>query len=86
MRRHLSQRSLKRAEWFADLANALREAERLLALLDADGGYPGERARLRLRIQELRSEVERLNRVWQTQGRVVGGAWPEDPPARCGKG
>ena len=77
MHRRLTPRSLSRAQWFSDLLAALTDAERLLALLDADGGFPSETDRLRRRIQLVRSELALLNRVAEGEGRVVGAHWPE---------
>ena len=76
MHRHLTPRALQRAQWFKDLTIALAEAEKLVAILEADGGFPAELARLRMRIQKLRSELELLNRVMVGEGRVVGPSWP----------
>lgn len=55
-------------------------------MLEADGGFPVETVRLRLRVQAVRSELELLNRVMMGEGRVVGDCWPEPPPTRSGKG
>ena len=85
MRRHLTPRALKRAQWFKDLTTALAEAEKLLAILEADGGFPAETARLRARVQNVRAELELLNRVMLGEGRVVGKSWPEAPPVRAAK-
>lgn len=85
MHRHLTPRSLKRAQWFKDLTTALAEAEKLLAILEADGGFPVETARLRIRVQNVRSELELLNRVMLGEGRVVGKSWPDPAPAQAGK-
>ncbi len=82
MHRHLTPRSLGRAQWLSDLLAALTDAERLLVLLVADGSFPGETDKLRRRIQLVRSELELLNRVAHGEGRVVGGSWPE-PPIRA---
>lgn len=76
MHRHLTPRALQRAQWFKDLTAALAEAEKLLGILEADGGFPVEAARLRIRVQNVRSELELLNRVMRGEGRVVGSAWP----------
>jgi|RhiMetdeSRZDD1v2_1073273.scaffolds.fasta_scaffold587939_2 hypothetical protein len=77
MQRHLTPRALGRAQWFSDLLTALGEAERLLALLDADGGFPEEAISLKRRIQVVTSELELLNRVARGEGRVVSSSWPE---------
>ncbi|MDP9421785.1 MAG: hypothetical protein M3Q19_02945 [Pseudomonadota bacterium] len=79
MHRHLTPRTLKRAQWFKDLTTALAEAEQLLSILEADGGFPAETVRLRARVQGVRSEIELLNRVMVGEGRVVSGSWPEPP-------
>jgi hypothetical protein len=83
MHRHRTPRALQRSQWFQDLTTALAEAEKLLAMLEADGGFPGETARLRVRVQAVRSELELLNRVALGEGRVVGPGWPE---AKAGGG
>ncbi len=85
MRRHLTPRALKRAKWFKDLSAALAEAEKLLAILEADGGFPAETARLKVRVHNVRAELELLNRVMLGEGRVVGKSWPEGPPVRAAK-
>ena len=82
MQRRLTPRALGRTQWYNDLLAALTEAERLLALLEADGGFPEETMRLRRRIQTVAAELELLNRIARGEGRVVGGSWPE-PPARA---
>jgi hypothetical protein len=82
MQRRITPRSLSRAQWFSDLLVALNEAERLLVLLEASGGYPDETLRLRRRIQALSSELELLDRVARGEGRVVSSSWPEPTPAR----
>lgn len=79
MHRHLSPRAIERAIWFADITTALGEAEKLLALLERDGGHPEETGRLRQRIQIVRSELNLLNRVILGEGRIVQGSWPEPP-------
>ena len=82
MHRHLTPRSLERAQWFADLTNALGEADTLLAILERDGSFPAEAARLRLRIEAIRLELSLLNRVASGEGRIVTGDWPA-AKARC---
>ena len=82
MRRHLTPRALQRAQWFSDLSTALREAERLLLLLESHGGFPIETVRLRLRVEAVRSELDVLNRVMLPEGRIVGPSWPALPPAQ----
>ena len=82
MQRRITPRSLSRAQWFSDLLTALNEAERLLALLDASGGFPDETIRLRHRIQAVSSELELLDRVARGEGRIVGANWPEPTTAR----
>lgn len=76
MRQHLTRRALERAQWFSDLTKALTEAEKLLMLMEADGGFPAEAARLRQRIETVRTELGLLNRAIPTEGRIVGGEWP----------
>ena len=83
MQRRLTPRSLGRAQWFSDLLVALNEAERLLVLLEASGGFPDETVRLRRRIQALSSELELLDRVARGEGRVVSSSWPDPAPARA---
>jgi hypothetical protein len=80
MQRRITPRSLGRAQWFSDLFVALNEAERLLDLLDADGGFPDETNGLRRRIQLVSSELEQLDRVARGEGRVLGSCWPEPLP------
>lgn len=77
MQKHLTPRALGRAQWFSDLFVALNEAERLLDLLEADGGFPEEAIRLKDRIQLASSELALLDRVARGEGRVIGGCWPE---------
>ena len=83
MQRRITPWSLGRAQWFSDLLVALNEAERLLALLDADGGFPDETTKLRERIQLVSSELELLDRVARGEGRVIGSCWPEPVAARA---
>ena len=77
MQRRITPRSLGRAHWFSDLLVALNEAERLLALLETDGGFPDETIRLRQRIQAVSSELELLDGVARGEGRVISSSWPE---------
>ena len=79
MHLHRTSRALQRAQWFFDLSYALAEAEKLLAMMEADGSFPDEAARLRLRIRVVRSELALLNKVVLSEGRVVG-AWPNPAP------
>ena len=83
MNRHLTTRAIERARWYSELSIALDEGERLLAELIADKISPRDTARLRLRLIELRAEVQRLNRVSLVDNRIVGSAWPDrtQPPA-----
>ena len=83
MKRHLTPRALKRAEWFRDLTTALAEAEKLLLILETGGGFPAETKRLRDRVQAVRTEIELLNRVMLGEGRVVGKSWPEGMPIQA---
>ncbi len=76
MNRHLTARALDRARWFAELSAALDEGQRLLSRLAAEGSDPIETERLRLRLVELRGELDRINRVSVTKGRIVGPGWP----------
>jgi hypothetical protein len=82
MNRHLTIRAIERARWFSELSAALDDGERLLAELIAEKVSPADTERLRLRLVELRSEVERLNRVDLTHGRIVGSTWPDRPQPR----
>jgi hypothetical protein len=81
MIRHMSEkvhsRSLVRARWYEDLTAALRDAERLLLLLEADGNFPADAGRLRFRIATVRSELELLNRLVQSEDRIVGIPWSD---------
>jgi hypothetical protein len=77
MRRHLSPRALERAQWISDLSTALADAEKLLSLLKRDGSWPRETERLRVRVQTVRAELKRLNRVVPGEGRILGRDWPD---------
>jgi hypothetical protein len=77
MNRHLTTRAIERARWFSELSTALDDGERLLAVLITEKVSPADTERLRLRLIELRTEVQRLNRVDLANGRVVGSTWPD---------
>lgn len=77
MDRHLTTRAIERARWFSELSTALDDGERLLAELIAEKISPGDTERLRLRLIELRIELQRINRVSLTDGRIVGSTWPD---------
>jgi hypothetical protein len=83
MNRHLTIRAIERARWFSDLSTALDEGERLLAELIVEKVSPPDTERLRLRLIELRAELERVNRVRLTDRRIVGSAWPGRDDARA---
>lgn len=83
MQQRITPRSLGRAQWFSDLLVALNEAERLLALLEATGGFPDETVRLKCRIQAVSSELELLDRVARSEDRVISSSWPEPMPTRA---
>ena len=68
----------------ADLSAALADAEKLLSLLEADGQYPAETIRLRLRIETVRSEMEVLRQMTRCDDRVIRSPWPELPPIHAG--
>jgi len=76
--------SLKRAQWLTDLTAALGEAETLLMMLERDGGFAGEAAPLRLRVEAVRSELDLLNRVISGEGRIVSSTWPNPGTAPAG--
>jgi hypothetical protein len=76
MNRYPISRAISRAQWLAELATALDEAERLLAQLIAEGVRPFDSELLRLRLVELRAELRRPGRIGQTGGRIIGSAWP----------
>jgi hypothetical protein len=76
MHTNITPSSLKRAQWITDLIDALADAEMLLLMLEEGDEFAGESARLRLRIQSVRSEVDLLNRVISGEGRVVSSTWP----------
>lgn len=76
MHRHLTPRTLERAQWFSDLTSALGEADKLLILLERDDRFAVETGRLRQRIEVLRTEVAQLNRVISGEGRIVTSDWP----------
>jgi hypothetical protein len=80
MKRHLSARAIDRARWFAELSAALDQAQRLLSQLAAEGASPSETEPLRMRLLIIRVELERLNRVSLTKGRIVGTAWSDQTP------
>ena len=86
MHRHLTPRSLERAQWLCDLLAALGDADRLLALLDTDGGFPHETERLRRQIDTVRSELQLLNLVVLGEDRVVGNSWPEPSRPQAAEG
>jgi hypothetical protein len=77
MNRHLTARAIERAHWFSELSTALDDGERLLAALIAEKVSPPDTERLRLRLIELRTELQRLNRVDLTNGRIVSSTWPD---------
>jgi hypothetical protein len=77
MNRHLTTRAIDRARWYAELSTALDEGERLLTELIAEKISPADTERLRLRLIELRIELQRINRVSMTDSRIVGSAWPD---------
>jgi hypothetical protein len=77
MNRHLTTRAIERARWFSELSTALDDGERLLTELIAEKVSPADTERLRLRLIELRTELQRLNRVDLTDGRIVGSSWPD---------
>ena len=81
MPQKVQSRSLDRARWYGDLTAALREAERLLLLVEADGGFSAESVRLRLRVAAVRSELELLNRLVQSQDRILGILWSQTSSA-----
>ncbi len=76
MLRRLTPRALERAQWYSDLIIALGEAEKLLVILELDGGFPAETAKLRKRVETLRAEVTQLNRIVLGEGRILPGDWP----------
>ena len=82
MQRRITPRSLGRAQWFSDLLSALNEAERLLVLLEASGGFADETLRLKRRIRTVSGELELLDRVARGETRVISSNWPE--PAAVG--
>ena len=82
MNRHITSRSIERARWFSELSTALDDGDRLLAELIAAKVSPADTERLRLRLIELRSELQQLNRVDLTDGRIVGTTWPDRASSR----
>jgi|PlaIllAssembly_1097288.scaffolds.fasta_scaffold779251_1 hypothetical protein len=76
MNRHLTAHAIVRSRWTAELATALEDAERVLAQLVVEGISSFDAEQLRLRLIALRPEVQRLNRVSLTEGRIVGPSWP----------
>jgi hypothetical protein len=83
MNRHLTTRAIERARWFSELSTALDDGERLLAELIAEKISPADTERLRLRLIELRTELQRLNRVDLADSRIVGSAWPDRAATRA---
>lgn len=83
MRRHITPRALERAQWFSDLNNALGEAEKLLSLMEQDGGFLAETMRLRLRVEGIRTELDQLNRVLLGEGRILSSEWPAAMGSGC---
>lgn len=76
MNRHPTSRAIARAQWLAELAAALDEAERLLAQLIAEGVRPFDSELLRLRLVELKAELRRPGRIRQADRRIIGSSWP----------
>lgn len=71
-----NKRSIKRARWFNEVAEALAEAEKLLSQL-GDRADHVEKASLKLRLQLVRAELNSLNRVDPVESRLVDdSAWP----------
>ena len=71
-----NKRSIERARWSNDVADALVEAERLLGQL-GDRADPVVKASLKLRLQLVRAELNSLNRVTPVESRLVDdSAWP----------
>jgi hypothetical protein len=83
MNRHLTTRAIERARWFSELSTALDDCERLLAELIIEKVSPADTERLRLHLIELRTELQRLNRVDLTDSRIVGSAWPGHAATRA---
>jgi DNA-binding GntR family transcriptional regulator len=77
MQQKLTPRTLQRAQWFRDLTDPLVDAEKLLEMFEADGGLSTETAQLRIRIQNVQSELAQLNRVAAGEGRVLSKCWPQ---------
>ena len=77
MQQRLTPRTLQRAQWFRDLTDTLVDAEKLLAMFEADGGFSAETAQLRMRIQVVQSELAQLSRVADGEGRVLSKCWPQ---------
>jgi len=86
MDRHVSSRAMVRARWFAELSTALDDGQLLLSQLIAEGFRTSDTERLRLRLIELRAELQRLNRVSLADNRIVGGAWPDVRPSQTPTG
>ena len=82
MNQHLTTRAIERARWFSELSTALDDGERLLAELIAEKISPADTERLRLRLIELRAELQRINRVSLTDDRIVGSTWPNSAKTR----
>ena len=78
-------RTLIRMNWISELIVALGDAERLLAMLEAHGEYPGETLRLRFRVETVRSEVELLDRMLKRGDRVMRTPWPDPALINAGE-
>jgi len=83
MNHHHSPRAIRRAQWFVELTSALTEAEKLLMLMEADGGHPDEAARLRQRVEAVRADLGILNRVVLAESRIVSSEWPATEAGGC---
>ena len=80
MHRPLNSRTVNHSRWFAEITAALRETERLLSLLEANGNQRAKTARLRQRVKTVRTDLERLNQTRVGKERVLGPAWPIPNP------
>ena len=77
MQQKLTPRTLQRAQGLRDLTDTLVDAEKLLEMFEAGNGFSTEAAQLRMRIQNVRSELAQLNRVAAGEGRVLSKCWPQ---------
>jgi hypothetical protein len=62
MNHHFPPRAVSRARWLAELSAALEDAQKLLAELVAERIDPADAGHLRMRIEQLRDELQTMHR------------------------